>query len=402
MDISRRRLLKAIAAAPVAASGAGQLAFAADGNSSHSVVVVLLRGALDSVGALIPSNESRYYDSRPGIAVRREGQIHLDGQFALHNALRPLKDLYDQGDLAFVVGTGLDGASATRSHFDAQARMEAGLSGRTSSEGWLGRHLALRASGDDDVFRGIGIGNVSDALRGYRNALNINDLANLRLRPPNDVTAGELDRTLTSLYAEARIPELRNQSDRALETLYVSTVRNLGYGTSASAFGTRRFGRELRQVAELVNADLGLCAATVDFGGWDLHDSYGSWRIGAMQDQLKQLALGLRAFHENIRDRRKVTVVVMSEFGRRLEENSSYGTDHGKGGLMMVLGGSVNGGRVTGRWPGLDNLNDGDLPVTTDYRLVLGELISRRLGSDGDLARVFPGFNERNWLNLFG
>ena len=132
----------------------------------------------------------------------------------------------------------------------------------------------------------------------------------------------------------------------------------------------------MRQVAELVNADLGLAAATVDMGGWDLHDSYGSWRLGAMQDQLAQLARGLAAFHESVKARGDVTVVVMSEFGRRVEENSSYGTDHGKGGMMMLMGGGVKGGRVAGRWPGLASLEDGDLPITTDYRQVLGELMT--------------------------
>jgi len=402
MDFQRRRLLQALAVAPLAASGANRLAFAADGvPSDHAVVVVFLRGALDSVGALIPSDESAYYDNRPGIAVPRAGQIDLNGQFALHDALRPLKSLYEQGDLGFVVGTGLDSASSTRSHFDAQARMEGGLSGRVGAEGWLGRHLARRAGGDDAIFRGVGIGNVSPSLRGHDDALNVNDLSNLRLRPPNDVTSFELDTTLTAMYAETTNPVLRGQSDRALDTLYLSTARNLGHGTDANRFGPLRFGRDMRQVAELVNADIGLEAATVDFGGWDLHDSYGSWRQGAMQEQLGVLADGLAAFHETIRGRSDVTVVVMSEFGRRLEENSSYGTDHGKGGMMMVLGGGVNGGQVAGPWSGLDSLVDGDLPITTDYRQVLSELVARRLGGGGALGSVFPGYSAPGYLDLF-
>ena len=401
MDIQRRRLLQALAAAPLAASPTSRLAFAADGSSDHTVVVVFLRGALDSVGALIPSDESAYYDNRPGIAVPRAGQIDLNGQFALHDALRPLKSLYEQGDLAFVVGTGLDEASSTRSHFDAQARMEGGLSGRAGAEGWLGRHLARRAGGDDAIFRGVGIGNVSPSLRGYDDALNVNDLANLRLRPPNDVTSFELDTTLTSMYEETSNPLLRGQGDRALDTLYLATVRNLGHGTDQGRFGPLRFGRDMRQVAELVNADLGLEAATVDMGGWDLHDSYGSWRQGAMQEQLKVLAEGLAAFHETIQGRSNVTVVVMSEFGRRLEENSRYGTDHGKGGMMMLLGGGVNGGRVAGPWNGLGSLDDGDLPITTDYRQVLSELVARRLGGGDALDRVFPGYSAPGYLDLF-
>jgi len=403
MDLERRRLLRALAAAPVATTGASRLAFAAEGRrSDHTVVVVFLRGAMDSIGALIPSDESAYYDRRPGIAVPRAGQIDLDGQFALHDALRPLKSLYLQGDLAFVVGTGLDSASATRSHFDAQARMEGGLSGRTGAKGWLGRYLAMQGSGNDEVFRGVGIGDVSHALRGYQDALNINDLANLRLRPPNDVTAFELDTTLEAMYGDERTRELlRAQADRALNTLYLATVRNLGYGTDAGRFGPLRFGREMRQVAELVNADLGLEAATVDMDGWDLHDSYGSWHTGAMQGQLKILAEGLVAFHEAIGGRADVTVIVMSEFGRRLEENSSYGTDHGRGGMTMVLGGGVNGGRVAGRWSGLGGLVDGDLPVTTDYRQVLAELLSRRLGAHDTLGNVFPGYQAPGWLDLF-
>ena len=400
MDPNRRRLLKALAAAPVATAGANRFAFAAEGDARHTVVVVFLRGAMDSVGALVPSDESAYYDRRPGIHVPRSGQIDLNGQFALHDALRPLKEIYEQGDLAFVVGTGLDAASTTRSHFDAQARMEGGISGRSGANGWLGRHLAQRA-GDDAVFRGISISGIKDSIRGYHDALNINDLTNLRLWPPNDVSAFELDTTLTGMYGDADRALLRGQSDRALNTLYLATTRNLGYGVDPGPFGPRRFGREMREVAELVNADLGLEAATIDMGGWDLHDSYGSWRVGAMQEQLALLARGLSAFHEAVRGRPDVTVVVMSEFGRRLEENSSYGTDHGKGGMMMVLGGGVNGGRVAGRWAGLSSLDDGDLPVTTDYRQVLAELVARRLGGADRLGRVFPGYNPTGWLDLF-
>ena len=414
MDETRRRLLQALATAPAlgrgaiagaaagAAASASRLAFAADGRQSgHTVVVVFLRGALDSVGALIPSDESAYYDRRPGIAVPRAGQIDLDGQFALHDALRPLQALYQQGHLAFVVGTGLDSASSTRSHFDAQARMEGGLSGRSSAEGWLGRHLALRAGDGDPVFRGVGIGSIGGMLRGYDDALNVNDLSSLRLRPPNDVTAFELDTTLAALYGQTSRPLLRGQSDRALNTLHLATVRNLGHGTDAGRFGPLRFGREMRQVAELIRAALGLEAATVDMGGWDLHDSYGDWRNGAMQGQLKELAEGLATFHETIGGRPDVTVVVMSEFGRRLEENSSYGTDHGKGGMMMVLGGGVRGGRVAGRWSGLGSLVDGDLPVTTDYRQVLSELLTRRLGGGDAVGHVFPGYRPPGWLDLF-
>ena len=400
MDPNRRRLLKAIAAAPAAAAG-NRLAFAADGHAEHTLVVVFLRGAMDGLGALIPSDESAYYDRRPGIAVRRDGQIDLNGQFALHDGLRPLKAIYEQGDLAFVVGTGLDTASTTRSHFDAQARMEGGLSGRASADGWLGRYLRLGTGGEDPVYRGVSIAGQKDSVRGFGNALNINDLANLRLRPPNDVTAFELDATLAAMYGETPRPLLRGQSDRALNTLYLSTARNLGYGVERESFGPLRFGREIRQVAELINADLGLAAAAVDMGGWDLHDSYGSWRHGAMQEQLAQLARGLSAFHAAVQGRRDVTVVVMSEFGRRVEENSSYGTDHGKGGMMMLMGGGVNGGRIAGRWPGLGSLEDGDLPITTDYRQVLGEVIARRLGRADALGSIFPGYSWPGGLGLF-
>jgi len=400
---SRRRFLQKMAAAPLAAqafSSLGNMAFAADGNATHTVVVVFLRGAMDSLSALVPSNESAYYDQRPGIRIPREGQINLNGQFAMHDAMRPLYDLYLQGDLAFVVGTGLNDVASTRSHFDAQARMEAGLDG-SSDRGWLGRHLLSRTQEDDAVFRSVGVGGITDTLRGYTDTLSVINLPDFRILSPINVTALELDVTLSEMYAGTNNSLLREQSDRALNTLYVAAARNLGNGDYGENFGPLRFGREMSQVAELVNSNLGLEAVTVDMGGWDMHDSYGTWQFGAMREQLTVLSNGLRTFYDTIQARSNVTVVVMSEFGRRLEQNSSYGTDHGKGGAMMLLGAGVNGGRVTGQWNGLQALDDGDLPITTDYRQILAELVDRRLGNAENLGSIFPGYTAPGYLDLF-
>jgi uncharacterized protein (DUF1501 family) len=148
-------------------------------------------------------------------------------------------------------------------------------------------------------------------------------------------------------------------------------------------------------VAQLIKADIGLEAAFLDSGGWDHHTNEGGVQ-GQLANLLRDLGQGLEAFHRDLGDRMENTVLVtMSEFGRTAAENGNRGTDHGHANCMFVLGGPVAGGKVYGRWPGLEReqLYEGrDLEVTTDFRLVLAELLSRHLGN-ADLRNVFPGFS---------
>jgi uncharacterized protein (DUF1501 family) len=169
------------------------------------------------------------------------------------------------------------------------------------------------------------------------------------------------------------------------------------YQPSAGAvYPTSSFGTALRSTAALIRADVGVEAVHIDVGGWDTHNAQGP-ATGGMANTMRSLADAIAAFHADMVGSSRIgrlTLVVMSEFGRRAQENGSQGTDHGHGNVMFVLGGSATGGRVLTQWPGLTapQLYQGqDLQVTIDYRDILAEIVSRRLGNS-QLDVVFPGY----------
>ena len=402
---SRRNFLKTVAAATATfalptLSGLSTTAFAASGSADHTVINLFLRGAMDSLSAIIPYNESVYFDTRPRIAIPEAGRIDLDGQFAFHQAMSPLHDLYQQGDLAVVVATGLGALSTTRSHFDAQRRMEAGTDQFTQADGWLGRYLTT-ASGSASAFRGIGIGNVPKSLRGFDAALGISKLSSFKIQTPTMTSTSAMSNALNELYNNVDHPLLATQSTQTLAALEIAANKSLGSLAKPSDYGTSKVGDALHQIAELMQADVGLEAATISMGGWDLHSAMGTWETGDMQSQLSQLSTALAAFYAEIsRYQSNVTIIVTSEFGRRVAENDSSGTDHGKGGAMMVLGNGINGGQVYGNWPGLATLDKGDLPITTDHRQVLAEIVDVRLGGNGISSTVFPDYTNNGSLGI--
>jgi uncharacterized protein (DUF1501 family) len=199
---------------------------------------------------------------------------------------------------------------------------------------------------------------------------------------------------LSSLYAGADpLSALGRETLSILEA--IQALDPLGYQPVTDfSYPETEFGLGLRQVAMLVKAEVGLEVAAIDLGGWDTHFAQGG-ADGAMAGLLAELAAGLAAFHADLFDYAgRLTVVAMSEFGRRVQENGSLGTDHGHGSLMLLLGGNVAGGVVHGRWPGLaagQLMGPGDLAVTTDYRDVLGEVCLKRLNNTA-LGAIFPGF----------
>jgi len=402
---SRRNFIKTLGAATAlpALSSLSSVSFAASGQAEHTVINVFLRGAMDSISAIVPYTEQAYFDARPTIAIPEAGRIPLNEQFALHSALSPLKPLYDQGDLAFIVAAGLGPKSATRSHFSAQRRMESGSDDNLQVDGWMGRYLAAN-SGSNAVFRGVGMGKVQKSLRGYDSALGLSSLSSFKIKA-RGINAKQVPDTLRKLYQDIDHPILANEAVQTLSALDVAAANALGSTAKPAGYGTSKVGSALHQVAELLNADLGLESANVDFGGWDFHREMGSWNGGDLSIKFSELSTALAAFYNEIAAKQSnVTIVVMSEFGRRVKENTSGGADHGKGGAMMVLGAGISGGQIYGDWPGLapENLHRGDLKVTTDYRQVLSELVDRRLGRPDLLDVTFPDYTSEQYLGVFG
>lgn len=345
------------------------------------LVVVFLRGGIDGLTAVVPAADSAYYAARPTIAVPAEASLQLDGSFGLHPAMAPLHGLWQDGRLAIVNAVG--NPARSRSHFDAQDLLEQGSATRRSdAAGWLTRYLTTTTSGapHGGLFRAVAIsGGVPGSLRGS-NALAIPAIGSFGLGGRTGAS-GSWAGVISQMY-EGRLPV---EAAGKTTVQAVTTVRGVTPPTTSSAF---------TEAAALLGAGLGVEVVTVDTGGWDTHDNMGTHSLGQMRNLLAGLAGGLAGLQADLdaRGLSEVTTVVMSEFGRRLLENGSGGTDHGMANMMLVMGGAVRGGRVLGAWPGLAaaNLDRGDLAITTDVRDVLWELTRDVLGHP-DPAAVFPG-----------
>jgi uncharacterized protein (DUF1501 family) len=384
-----------------------RMVFAPEGQAPRGDVLVCVfqRGGMDGLNAVVPVGDDHYYKLRPTLAIAQpkpgdaQTAIDLDGYFSLHPALAALKPLYDDHALAVVHACG--SPDPTHSHFDAMDYMERGTPGaKTLTSGWLARHLLSLNNGNTSPLRAVGISSMlQESLRGETPAVALRSIADFHLRgQPQRIAA--LQKTLASLYSLPQASAPLHNAAQQIEDISALLSR-INVSTYQPAAGARYpdddFARGMTQVAQLVKAEVGLEVACVDIGGWDTHANEGGAE-GTLARLLAQLGNTLAAFYSDLGDKaRQVTVVTMSEFGRRAQENGSGGTDHGHANAMFILGGGVKGGKVYADWPTLapDKLAaPGDLALTTDYRDVLGELLSKRLGN-AHIEQVFPGYTPR-------
>jgi uncharacterized protein (DUF1501 family) len=376
--------------------------------SRHDVLVcVFLRGGVDGVSAVVPFGDDDLYRSRPTLAIAPPGSAgssarDLDGFFGLHPSLAPLHGIFQDGSLAIVHAVG--SPDDTRSHFDAMDFMERGTPGqKVLKSGWIARHLASHHTGNPSPFRAVSLGpSIPASMRGPISATALRSIADFHLKG-DPTEAASFQQVMHSLYAGAGL--LGAQADRTFGAIeQLAQANPLQYQPRHGAsYPATDFGLALRQTAQMLRAEVGLEVACLDIGGWDTHEGQGA-SAGRLADLLTGLAAGLEAFHTDLQDEMgRVTLVVMTEFGRRLAENASEGTDHGRATVMFAMGAGVEGGRVHGSWPGLapENLEPpGDLAVTTDFRTVLSELLVQRLGNSR-LGDVFPGFAPPPFLGVF-
>lgn len=386
---------------------APRLAFAPVGSGPvrDVLVCVFQRGGMDGLSAFIPYGDgANYYDARPDIAVKAPGSgdgsaLDLSGGFGLHPSLAPFKALYDAGQLAVIRATG--GVDPTRSHFDAMRYMEQGVpSDKTVSSGWIARHLQSVATQNTSPLRAVGFGSLVQASLRGASALALESIADFHLNGRYDELAA-LRSQLESLYQVNASPAsgglLDQQAKLVLETIdMLQTLEGTAYVPENGAlYPDDDFAAQLKQAAQLIKANVGLEIACLDVGGWDTHETQGT-NGGYFSDHLATFANSIGAFCADLGNAMSnVTVVTMSEFGRRVEQNGSAGTDHGHGNVMFAMGGGVNGGQMYGPWPTLapEALNDGDVDIRTDQRHVLAELVSRRLVNSD--ASVFPNFTAQ-------
>jgi uncharacterized protein (DUF1501 family) len=374
----------------------------------HDVLVtIFLRGGADGLNAIVPYAEDAYYRSRPNLSIAapndsRSGTssriLDLNGFFGLHPALSPLLPIYRDGKLAILHACGSQ--DGTRSHFEAMAAVERGLAaeGPGPTSGWIARHLASTEGPEDSPLRAVAFGGtLPDSLRGASNTVALESLTDFQLNTPDDKRA-HFEKALLGLYSQNK-DEVAHAGRETLAVL--NTLRQIDpaqYKPSHGAsYPETDLGRGMRQTACLIRANLGLEVAALDRGGWDTHYAQGS-TVGILSLSLDDLGRSLAAFSTDLGgEMSHVTVVVMTEFGRRLAENSGLGTDHGRASFMLLMGGGTKGGQVHAKWPGLEphQLDEtGDLRVTTDYRDVLCEVLANRMRNER-LSDVFVNYNPQ-------
>jgi uncharacterized protein (DUF1501 family) len=412
VNISRRYFLKSggIAMVGMAAlpSFLQRAVAASTGPTKKKMVVLFQRGAMDGLNVVVPFGEPNYYRMRPTIAIPQPKQggadaaLDLDGFFGLHPNLQPLLPLFRANQLAIVQAVG--SPDPTRSHFDAQDYMESGTPGlKATDNGWLNRALESMPEDKPSPFRAVAFGPyLPRTLQGSVPAVAIADLKQFKMYGPQQTAEGGFE----TMYAQSVDHAMRGVGAETFEAIdQLKKINPDSYQPENGAqYPKSRFGQSLEEIAELFKADVGLEVAFLDSGGWDNHVNEGGV-TGQLANLLKDLGQGIAAFHQDMGDRMgDVVFVSMSEFGRTAHENGNRGTDHGHANCMFVMGGGVKGGRVYTKWPGLneDQLNQGrDLAVTTDYRSVLGEIITKHLG-DRALSGVFPGFanDPKQYLDI--
>jgi uncharacterized protein (DUF1501 family) len=358
----------------------------APGQRKKILVTIFQRGAADGLNIVVPHGEERYYEMRPTIAIPQKDVIDLDGMFGLNPALAPLKSIYDAKHLAVLHATG--SPDPTRSHFDAQDYMESGTPGnKGTNDGWINRALPV-SHGQISPVRAISLGpNLPRSMRGPNSAIALDNIGNFQVK---DTVASK---AFQSLYMDSHDTVLNGTGKETFDAVaLLQSIQKTPYNPASGAnYPTGRFGDSMRQIAQLIKADVGVEVAFADIGGWDHHTN----EVPQLTRLLGNFGGALAAFHQDLGDRMNdVVVVTMSEFGRTARENGNRGTDHGHANCMFVMGGPVQGGKVYGKWPGLAQeqlYENRDLDITTDFRDVLGEMVVNHLGNKS-LKTVFPGY----------
>jgi uncharacterized protein (DUF1501 family) len=376
------------------------------------LICLFQRGAADALNIVVPHGERAYYAMRPSIAIAQPsrnvsgGAIDLDGFFGLHPALAPLKPLYDRGLLAPVHAVG--SPSTTRSHFDAQDYMETGTPDiKGTTDGWLNRYLAVKGTCDEcnlarTPFRAVSITAETPRILGGPSAtVAMNSLNEFSVR-----ATGNSAERLEALYRTGSADLVHGAGAEMFDAVKMLRAANPQKYTpqNGAAYPRSQFGSRLLQIAQLIKSNVGLEIAFADVGGWDTHVNQGS-STGQLAQRLDDFSRSIAALVTDLGDRMDdVVIMTMSEFGRMARENGNRGTDHGHAGALFVIGGHVKGGKVHGKWPGLEQeqLYEGrDLALTTDFRSVFAEVVSDHLGARA-LDRIFPGFaaSPRDFLGV--
>jgi uncharacterized protein (DUF1501 family) len=391
------------ASSAVAIGSHALIARTATASKAKRLIVIFLRGAVDGLNVVVPYTEPAYYEMRSRIAIPQPGKeggvLQLDGRFGLHPALSSLMPFWQQKSLAFVHACGSE--DATRSHFDAQDYMESGTPGiKRTADGWMNRLLAglygrspiqavsLGATTPRILSGKMSVANVTFG----KNAINPIPLDRPQVSTAFDKLYSGTDE-LSQTYREGR------EARQALIKDFDAEMKMANNGAPLP----NGFARDAKRLAQLMVKDPRVELGFMALGGWDTHVNQGG-STGQLARNLKLLGTGLETLINGLGSvYQDTTILVMSEFGRTVQENGNGGTDHGHGNVMWVLGG-IRGGQVYGEFPGLASnqlYQSRDLAVTTDFRDVVATVLAGRLNlGDEELNRVLPGYVPKQKIKL--
>ena len=391
---TRRRLVQGAGFVGVAALGTqlvtARVAFGAPATENRTLIVIFLRGGMDGLSVIVPGGDPNYRAARPNIAIPSGALLPANRGFGLNPAMQPLYPLWQAGKMAAVHAVAAPDAS--RSHFQAQDCLERGSASVAVRTGWLDRVLAQLGPGT--TFRAVAQGSaLPRSLVGTESKIVLNGVRDFRVDGGDGIRAQTME-ALKTLYTGLD----HSLAATAASTLQaIATAQRLAGSRYEPAAGVRYpgggFADRLRDIAQIIKGDVGLRVAALEIGGWDMHTNLGRVDGGDMRNHLTEMSGALAAFATDLGPALdNTTIVTMTEFGRRVQENGNVGVDHGHGGAMLLLGGGLDGGKVHGAWPGLapGALDQGDVAGANDYRDVLGELLTTRLGVT-NLPAVFPG-----------
>ena len=398
--LSRRRFLGGMAAAGATAATTSlfgqavrQASFGAIG--SNVLVVISFRGGIDGLGMVVPHGDPAYYSARPRIAVPRASLLAKDAMFGLHPNLESLKWLWDAGQMAAVQAVGME--QPNRSHFAAMEQIEDAAPGSTLRQGWVNRMVGLGTGGLATDAVHLGSSTPPTLVEGPASTVATRELGDVRLVGSEHGWGARRRRHLQTMWGDGPSPMARAAQSALSTVSTLGTVAARAYEPVVPypvGWPATDLSKALQDTARLLKADIGTVVVSVDYGSWDMHDGYGTLEWGDMQGMTRAFAESVSAFMQDLGPlRSRVTLVTISEFGRRVGENGNQGLDHGWGNMMLLMGGGVRGG-YHGSWPGLGSadLVEGDLKVTTDYRQVLGEVVHKRFPTK-DVTQVFPGIS---------
>lgn len=390
MPLHRRDFLKYSALAVAATSGMpGFLARAAtQATGQKTLVVIQLTGGNDGLNTLIPYSNGAYYAARPTIAIPKKDVLTLGPDLGMHPSLKPLMGLWDAGQLAWMENIGYP--NPNRSHFASMAIWHTADPTQAQAEGWIGR-IAEKIG---DPFCASNIGSSTPlALRAAEFSLpSIEAVDNFQVKLP----AG-----LEGAFGAMLDAQRDGEADylvRATRQMLSNTQKvqaNVGKYKAGATYPEGKFAAQLKDAARLIASGTGQRILYVSLGGFDTH----AGQRGEQDDLLAQLASGLAAFQTDLERQgvaERVVVMGFSEFGRRVAENDSAGTDHGQGSVMFALGKGVKGG-IHGDSPDLEDLSLGDIKYKQDFRGVYAGALTNWLGLN---AREILGgdFKGPQWL----